>query len=435
MRLVRQVARRFSWGLADQGMSSLSNAAVSLYVARQLGAAQFGAFSVAYVTYSFALNASRGLATDPLLVRFSHAEHSAWRRAVQGSTATATFVGLVAGICALAAAPALNGTTRLAFVALGLTLPGLMLQDSWRYSFFAASKGSKAFVNDTIWTAALAVALEGLRLWHHQTVFWFVLMWGLTANLAALCGPLQARLLPRPSAVGDWLSKMRDLGPRYLLENTSNSGAGQLRIYAVGFVAGLTAVGYLQEGSLLMGPFFVIFMGISLVTVPEAARTLRRSPKHLRRYCLFVSAALTTLAMVWGVTLLVALPRGLGTLLLHAKEWQPAYALVPGLTISMMGACAIAGASAGLRALGAARRSLRAMLIASAIYLILGVLGAVVKGAQGSVDGTALATWLGTAIWWWQLRLGLREHGSALDSGRLGRHRAPGRHRTSTTGR
>ncbi len=38
LRLARVVAHRFSWGLADQAMSSLSNAAVSLYIARQLGA-------------------------------------------------------------------------------------------------------------------------------------------------------------------------------------------------------------------------------------------------------------------------------------------------------------------------------------------------------------------------------------------------------------
>ena len=78
----RRVARRFGWGLADQAVSSLSNAALSFYVARELGATQFGAFSLAYVTYSFALNASRGLATDPLLVRFSGARAAAWRRAV-----------------------------------------------------------------------------------------------------------------------------------------------------------------------------------------------------------------------------------------------------------------------------------------------------------------------------------------------------------------
>ena len=71
--VLRRVARRFGWGLADQAMSSVSNAAVSFYVARELGATQFGAFSLAYVTYAFALNASRGLATDPLVVRYSNA--------------------------------------------------------------------------------------------------------------------------------------------------------------------------------------------------------------------------------------------------------------------------------------------------------------------------------------------------------------------------
>jgi hypothetical protein len=48
-------------------MSSLSNFAVNIYIARTLGAAQYGAFALAYMTYGFALNASRGLGTDPLL--------------------------------------------------------------------------------------------------------------------------------------------------------------------------------------------------------------------------------------------------------------------------------------------------------------------------------------------------------------------------------
>jgi O-antigen/teichoic acid export membrane protein len=423
IRLVQLVAHRFTWGLADQAMSSLSNAAMSLYIARELGAAEFGAFSVAYVTYSFALNASRGLATDPLLVRYSHAEHAVWKRAVQCCTATAAGVGLVLGLVCLGVGAVATSTTGLSFIALGITLPGLMVQDSWRYAFFALGRGSGAFINDTIWTAMLGVAFEVLRLTHHDTVFYFVLAWGLTANVAAACGPLQARLMPRLSGIREWLSKTRDLGPRYLMENTSNSGASQLRVYAVGFISGLTAVGYIQEGSLLMGPFFVIFMGISLVTVPEAARILRRSPQRLRLYCVLIGSALALLALLWGVILLVALPHGLGTLLLHAKQWQPVYGLVIWLTISMMGACAIAGATAGLRALGAARRSLRAMLISSATYLLLGVLGAVVSGTRGSVEGTAAATWIGALVWWWQLHIGMREHGTGLKPHR-GRHRA-----------
>jgi O-antigen/teichoic acid export membrane protein len=68
--LARQAGRRFGWGVADQAMSSITNLAVNIYIARELGATQYGAFSLAYVTYAFALNASRGLATDPLMVRF-----------------------------------------------------------------------------------------------------------------------------------------------------------------------------------------------------------------------------------------------------------------------------------------------------------------------------------------------------------------------------
>lgn len=413
-RVIRMAAQRFSWGLADQAMSSLSNAAMSLYIARELGASQFGAFSVAYVSYSFILNASRGVATDPLLVRYSHVEYSAWRRAVQCCTTTATLVGVVMGIVSLLIGAVAIGTTGESFIALGVSLPGLMLQDSWRYSFFALGKGGKAFANDTVWTASLIVAFLLLRVVHHQTVFCFVLAWGITANIAAAVGPFQARLLPRWDGAAEWLSKTRDLGVRYLVENTATSSSGQIRLYAVGLIIGLTAVGYIQEGSLMMGPFFVIFMGVSLVTVPEAARSLRKSIKHLWWYCILVSTALTLAALAWGVILEVTLPRGLGALLLHSGKWESAYGIVPWMVISMMGATAVAGAAAGLRALGAAKRSMRVNLMSSATYIVLGVIGAVVHGTYGSVEGTAVATWVGAVLYWQQLRVALRDHRASL---------------------
>jgi O-antigen/teichoic acid export membrane protein len=415
LRLVRGVAHRFSWGLADQAVSSLSNAAVSLYIARQLGAAEFGAFSVAYVTYSFVLNASRGLATDPLLVRFSHVDHAVWKRAVRCCTTTATLVGVVMGIVCLVIGAAASGTTQMAFIALGIALPGLTLQDSWRYAFFALGKGSKAFWNDAIWTATLVAALLALRFSHHETVFWFMLVWGASANLAALCGLFQARLIPRWDGAASWLSSTRDLGTRYLIENTGNSSSNQIRLYAVGGILGLASVGYIQEGFLMMGPFFVIFQGVSLVTVPEAARSLRRSVRTLWRYCMLVAAVLTTGAALWGVILMVALPHGLGSLLLHADNWRPAYGLVPWLVLSMMGATTTAGANAGLRALGAAKRSMRVTLVQAAAYVLLGVVGAVVWGATGSVAGSAIATWFGATLCWWQLRVALRQDSESLE--------------------
>ena len=69
----------------------------------------------------------------------------------------------------------------------------------------------------------------------------------------------------------------RDLAFRYLAENTIFSGSTQLRLTFLGVIAGLAAVGYVQAAQTLMGPFLAALMGISLVTVPEAARVLQHS--------------------------------------------------------------------------------------------------------------------------------------------------------------
>jgi O-antigen/teichoic acid export membrane protein len=416
-----RVAGRFGWGLADQAMCSLSNAAVSFYIARELGASRFGAFSLAYVTYAFTLTASRGLATDPMLVRFSHTDPVTWRRVTARTTGTALVTGLIAGAITLVAAAALQGGPRLAFLALGLILPGLLLQDSWRYSFFAFGQGSKAFVNDTVWTLTLIPPLLALRVLHQNSVFWLMIAWGVAAAVAACVGALQARVIPRPSLGWHWVSRHRDLGLRYLFENTANSGAGQLRTYGLGLLAGLTAVGYVQAAGLLMGPFQVVLFGISLVTVPEAARILRHSPRHLRLYCVVVGAGLAILGLAWGGLLVIVLPKGLGNFLLGKDLWRPAAHLVLPMALSIMGFCLIAGAAAGLHALGAAKRSLRAMIISSIMYLTCSLTGAYLAGAVGAVRGAALATWLGAAVWWWQLRVAMRESDKIPASGRRGR--------------
>ncbi|MGN6677203.1 MAG: hypothetical protein ACTHKL_05410, partial [Streptosporangiaceae bacterium] len=372
----RGVGRRFGWGLADQAVSSLTNFAVSLYVARSLGAAQFGAFSLAYVTYSFILNASRGLATDPLLVRFSGAERTAWRRAVGRCTGTALAVGTMAGVGMLAVAMPLSGTARIAFFAMGLTMPGLMLQDSWRYAFFAAGRGGQAFLNDMVWAAAMVPGLLALRFTGHETVLWFVLVWGASANVAAAAGPLQARVIPRLLDAWTWVMDHRDLAFRYLAENTAFSGAAQLRITFLGVISGLAAVGSVQSAQVLMGPFLAALMGISLVTVPEAARLLKQSPRKLRLFCLVIGGGTALAALAWGIVLEVALPAGLGHIVLRSL-WRLTYPLVLPVTIWVMSTCLTVGASAGLRALGASKRSLRAMIISSATVVVASVLGAV----------------------------------------------------------
>ncbi|MGH3464622.1 MAG: hypothetical protein ACRDP9_24405 [Kribbellaceae bacterium] len=406
------VLRRLSWGLVDQAVTSLVSFVVGIFVARSLGAVEFGAFSLAWVTYGVCLNISRGLATDPLAVRYSGVRRSAWRAAASRSSGMSVAVGLIAGACCVVAGLALGGHVGAAFVALGIVLPGLLLQDSWRFAFFASGQGGKALISDLTWGVALVPLLVLAS--QHRSVTWFVLAWGAAGAFAALVSGLQAWILPRLSRAGSWLSEHRDLGPRYLVENISISGAYQLRMYALGAIAGVAAVGTVRGAELLLGPFFIVLSGVGLVAVPEAARVLRRSVRALPVFCLLLGGAQAVAALVWGLMLMIGLPDAWGHELLGAV-WAPASALLLPATLSVANASFSTGAAAGLRALGVARRSLRAQLIASAAYLIGGVSGAAVGGALGSAWGAACATFIGAIVWWWFLRAGVRERRQPAD--------------------
>ena len=408
-RLGSHAIRRMGWGLADQVVSSLTNFAISIYVVHSLGAVQFGAFSLAYVTYGFALNASRGLATEPLMVRFSGIDVRTWRRAVARSAGTALNMGLVLGGCVLVAAMVLGGAARASFLALGLTLPALLLQDSWRYSFFALGRGSQAFINDCVWAVTLFPALYYLKESGHADVFWFVLAWGLTAAVAAAVGPLQVGVLPRLAGAWDWISRQRDLGPRYLLENSSGSAAMQLRTYGVGLLLGLGALGAVQASATLFGPMTILILGISLVAIPEAARILRRSPRHLPLFCLLVSGGLAVAGLAWGTVVLIAVPRGLGAWLL-GPVWPATYPLIVPQVVYVVAQGVGYGAGVGLHALGASRRSLNQALLWAVLYVVFAVGGAAVAGAKGTVWGATVAPIVCVVYGWWQLRAAMREH-------------------------
>jgi O-antigen/teichoic acid export membrane protein len=409
-RALRAMMARLSWGLVDQAVSSLTNFAVGIFVARELGLLAFGMFSLAWITYSVILNVSRGLGTDPLVVRFSRRADDAWRDAVARSSGTALAVGLAMGAVCMLAGMAYGGPLGGAFLALGAMLPGLMLQDSWRYAFFASGQGRKACVNDLVWGLALIPAMVLAA--QQGTVVAFVLAWGLSGTVAAAYGLVQTRILPSLAGVRSWLHDQRDLGPRYLIENLSNSGGSQIRMYALGAIAGLSAVGAVRGAELLMGPFLAIMMGMSLVTVAEAARVLRKAPHRLRHFCVIIGAVQGGGALAWGIVLLLVMPDSVGELLL-GDVWVEAQPLILPAAIGVACAGLMNGAASGLRALGASRRSLRSQLVYSAGYVIGGVTGAVLGGAVGSAWGTATAVLFGAAVWWAQLRIALREHAAA----------------------
>jgi O-antigen/teichoic acid export membrane protein len=408
--------RRLGWGVADQGISSLSNFAIGLFVARSFGASSFGAFTLAFITYTVVINASRGLATDPLLVRYSGQAGRRWRSATSAATGSALVVGVTVGVLCVPVGLLLPDPIGPVFIALGIGLPGLVLQDSWRFAFFASGRGSAAFINDLFWTVLLFGALLILH-GGADSPARALLAFGATATLASLLGMAQARTVPRPLRGLEWFRMHRELSVRYLIENISTSGASQLRSFVVGAVAGLAAVGYVRASEILMGPFFVVLMGISQVAVPEASRVFHRDSRHLARFCFVLGGVQAAAAVAWGLLLLTVFPVGPGPALLK-ELWMPTAQLIPAITLTVAAASFVTAAIAGLRAMGVARRSLRAQLTGAALYLIGGSIGAVLAGAVGTSWGVTIAGFLAVLVWWHQLRLALADHHSVPEVSR-----------------
>jgi hypothetical protein len=314
---------------------------------------------------------------------------------------------MVTGTVVLILGIFIGGTVGAGFFALGLTLPGLVLQDCWRFCFFAAGRGGHAFLNDSIWGVTLVPGILILRFTGHTSVFWVVLIWGLTASIAAAIGPLQAKTFPNVLRLWTWLYLHRDLGPRYTAEGALGSGANQVKVSATSGLVGLAAAGWLQAGQTIFGPMNVLFGALSLITIPEGARMLRRSPSLVVWFCIAVAGGVSAIAAVWGLTLLIGLPLGLGTIML-GPIWHPTYPLVLPLTIALLGTTTSLGPTAMLHALGAARRSLRLVIFQVIVAVVCAIIGAAAFGAPGVAWGSAASSWVASITGWWQLMVALK---------------------------
>jgi hypothetical protein len=94
---------------------------------------------------------------------------------------------------------------------------------------------------------------------------------------------------------------------------------------------------------------------------------------------------------------------------------MPVAHLLPAVTLAVVAGCFSSAITAGLRASGAARRSLRAQLTASAAYAIGGTGGAILAGAAGTCWGVTASHSFSAIVCWYQLRSALADHHQMLE--------------------
>jgi O-antigen/teichoic acid export membrane protein len=393
-------ARRAGWAILDQALSSGTNFVLAVAVARTSGAADFGAFTLALGAYLVALAVSRALASEPFAIRYSAVEVEAWRTGTARATGSAFVVGSASGLLCVALGITIGGEVGPALAVLGVGLPGLLVQDAWRFAFFAARRGRDAFANDLAWTVALAVALGCVIALGADDADVLIFAWAVGGAVGAIVGVIQSGVRPCPLQARTWWREHRDIAPRLVVEGLVLSGTQQAAFVGIAGVAGLAVLGALRAGQVLMNAMHVITYAIPLFAVPEAVHLRMRSTPALLRFCILIGGTLAALAILWGTALLLT-PEQLGRALLR-DNWTAARPVLLGVTVATAAAGTQMGALVGLRSLASTRRSLAARVASSMLIFVGGVAGAAMAGAAGAAWGMAAGVCIGTVLWWAQ---------------------------------
>ena len=298
----------------------------------------------------------------------------------------------------------------------GSLLPLLLLQDTFRFAFFAAGSPVRALWNDSIWSfgqfAGIGLVIGGGIDVGVATLIW---IWAGAGALAGLLGIVQASIYPEMGGLYLWVKNHGDLGLRLALESVLSRGTRRLALYAVGAIAGLEALGSFSGARVLFGPMNVLYMGMFAFAIPEGVRVAEHSLRRMARAVNVASVALVGISLALGIGLL-AMPERWAVDVLGAK-WPEIRGLVVPLAIVVAASGWVNAHRVGFRVLSAAKQSLRVEMVTGPASIVAAIVGAAYGGAFGAAVGLAAVDLVSAAYWHLQFRSQIAQR--ALQSKRV----------------
>ncbi|MFJ8014233.1 hypothetical protein [Streptomyces sp. NPDC096339] len=363
----------------DQAASSATNILVLVLAARLSSASGFADFSMVYVAFSVLLGLNMAYVGQSLVLEKGDRVGDLARSAAGFTGASSAAVGAVLALVGLV----LPGSTGRAFVALGLVLPLVLLQDGLRYCFSALRTPERALAADALRLVCVVAALGAQP--EGASAGRLVLVWGVSALPALALGLFLLRpyVRGRRADLRPYLRRGH-LGQRFVVEFAVGNGSSQLAVLGLGVFATPLAVGALRGATTLFGPLNVLFNSANAFAPPFLGRL--RGKRATVRATALLGLALAAIGAGWGAVL-YALPDRVGSSLL-GDTWAAASALLPATgaqyAVMGLGTCALLT----LRVLAPkATLSLQVVYSLLAVALLLG--GYALWGVAGAAWGLA----------------------------------------------
>ena len=280
-----------TWVLADQAVVSGSSFATNIMIARTLGVAEFGKFSVLILAQLFLLSIQQAVSSGILQVMTARFEGDEKRRYIRGVfySQWLFFIGLILlSFSAVLLFPAFSKLYA------GLWIPAVagtllfLLQDFLRKTLLTLAQAFRAFAIDAL-TNFLQLGVLALFIHYRQL------------TLVNACYIISLTFLPSV-AMGIWWVRPGWFCPDalrlafqvhkgqarwMLLSALLQWFAGNLFVVAAGWWLGLAALGALRLAQYIFGLLNVVLQAIENYALPQASRILA-SPGEFKKYLLNV---------------------------------------------------------------------------------------------------------------------------------------------------
>lgn len=389
--------RRAIWALGNEGIDAASNLFLSIWIARQVSAPEFGAFGLVLAIVQFGTVLCRTVANVPMMIVYGNSEKRFTRQLAGQVLGTALAVGIGLGVITLIFGAAQHDPLRRVAFAFALMLPGLMLQDCCVYLFYSRQRPELAMVNNVIWSVAQVVLfLIAAFGFGAQRAWTFAALWGAAAYIAVAVSLIQLRTFPHLHRSWSWWQEHRVKIMDLVVETAVGQVGRQGVIWLMGGMLGLSAVGGFRAGQVPLGIVRLFVQGLSPMALTEGVRLYHRKRTTLTQLIAIWSAGGVVLTGLVGLCL-VLLPEDLVAIFL-GQSWSYAFPIVVPLTFAMAANTVVIPAQTGLRAIGATRESAKVRIPITIAQLVGVAAGALIGGLYGATVGFAAASALSAVI-------------------------------------
>jgi glycosyltransferase involved in cell wall biosynthesis len=383
--------------LVDQVLSSGSGLVVLVLVAHQSSAATIGSVGLALIVNGFLLGCVRAVVGEVALIR-ARRPGSDERFETATALALAVIGAAVASSLLLAVAVALQNETGRYLTIVAVALPFIYVQDVLRYVHYSARRIGEAIVIDGAWLAVQVVLSASLIATDRASATVLLGAWALGGAVGALLGLVRVRVGPERRGIAAWWAEDRRRMASFLTDYAFSTGLVQASFLVLGVALSRAEFGTFRLGAVAVSPLANAMAGVRVLGLARLADRRGDADAALRTASRYGAAF--TAAGLGYLALLALLPDRIGIALI-GSTWTDARTIA---LITAAGEALRLGSFAATDFVKVFARGVR-LVRTRAVVSVLVVVGALVGGTstagpEGAATGIALASLVGTVLWW-----------------------------------